>query len=458
MAPRRILIDNATLGGVERITGRVRTASLDQVDNDILCLERLVTAILFSDELIAVDDYKDRYRAQRLKSFDCVSFLKPDAAVRKSVAEDAAAFARGMMFSFDGAEPAADVAAFFEALRIEPQLRWDIFVSSEYLTLALLVRDTRHASYEHQIDGAFTGEASDPERSADLPDHTPTISVVGHPAIEDVKELVRALASGNPNYAGVHANSMLDRLVFGYGWAAERSYFYNALADREAADVCLAPLRDAFCESCCRIDHPGQVGSLIEALKRTTRKSLEAILEPDGRARFAMRLPFFVSYLISKTDNPDQCIELALSLRSRPEFADCRTLLDNLQHLSPADRTREINGILRHLEQACADLMRKYEVSTDGGPQYSLSLGLSGISIGTSAKLSQLFRSYRNRPFARVFRNIAQDMLNIERMGILHDRIRSSLKEHPSPRWSRISMAPRALRQRENEHGRPVDL
>jgi hypothetical protein len=458
MAPRRILIDNATLGGVERITGRVQTASLDQVDNDILCLERLVTAILFSDELLAIDDYKGRFRTQRLKAFDYVRFLKPDEEVRTSVAEDAAAFARGMMFSFDGAEPAADVAAFFEALRIEPQLRWDIFVSSEYLTLSLLVRDTRHASYEHRIDGVFTGEALDTERSAELPDNTPTVSVVGRPEIEDVKALVRALASGNPNYAGTHANSMLDRLVFGYGWAAERSYFYNALADRESADVCLAPLRDAFCESCCRIDHPGQVDSLIEALKRTTRTSLEAILEPDGRARFAMRLPFFVSYLISKTDNPGQCIDLALSLRSRPEFTGCRTILDNLQHLSPADRTREINSILRYLEQSCADLMRRYEVSTDGGPQYSLSLGVSGIGIGTSAKLSQLFRSYRNRPFSRVFRNIAQDMLNVERMGTLHDRIRSSLREHPKLRWSRISMAPRVLRRRENEHGRPVDF
>ena len=45
---RRILIDNATLSGVERITGASRTLNLNNIDNDILCLEKLVTAILFS--------------------------------------------------------------------------------------------------------------------------------------------------------------------------------------------------------------------------------------------------------------------------------------------------------------------------------------------------------------------------------------------------------------------------
>lgn len=73
---RLILVDNATLSGVERLTGERQTLNLNNVDNDILCLEKLLTAILFSDALIGVDDYKDSFRSQRLKKFDFIDFAE----------------------------------------------------------------------------------------------------------------------------------------------------------------------------------------------------------------------------------------------------------------------------------------------------------------------------------------------------------------------------------------------
>src|SRR5580704_2689200 len=135
---RLILVDNATLSGVERLTGESQTKNLNNIDNDILCLEKLITAILFSDAIIGVDDYKDRFRSQRLKKFDFINFLNIEAQAYNALARDAADFARSMVFSFDGSKPAGDVVSFFESLRIAPQLRWDIFVSSEYLTLSFL--------------------------------------------------------------------------------------------------------------------------------------------------------------------------------------------------------------------------------------------------------------------------------------------------------------------------------
>src|SRR5215467_15336172 len=122
---RRILIDNATLSGVERITGISQTLNLNNIDNDILCLEKLVTAILFSDKLIGIDDYKDEFRSNRLKNFDFIEFFKIDQPTYSVLAAEAATFARSMVFSFEGSKPAGDVVSFFEALRIDPQLRWD---------------------------------------------------------------------------------------------------------------------------------------------------------------------------------------------------------------------------------------------------------------------------------------------------------------------------------------------
>ncbi|WP_316977674.1 hypothetical protein [Shumkonia mesophila] len=455
---RRILIDNATLSGVERITGISRTMNLNNIDNDILCLEKLITAILFSDKLIGVDDYKKKFRSGRFENFDFIEFIKIDQPTYAALATDAATFARSMTFSFEGSKPAGDVVSFFEALRIDPQLRWDVFVSSEYLTLSFLVEDPKNAPYETSIDTVFRNEETDCELVATGTDHQPAFRVAKRSDITDIKDFVHALSSNNPQYAGIDYRSALNRILFGFGWAAERSHFYNAVAHMEGADAYLAPLRDAFCESCCRIDYPSRVINLLETLKANSQKTLSSILEPSGRANFAMRLPFFTAYLISKTDNPRQSIDLALSMRSASEFQDCRTIFHNLDHLSAADKVKEINGILKYLDQSCARLMRKYAVSTESGLQFSLSLGLTGINLGASVKLNQLFRSYKNEPFARVFRNIAQDMLNVERLGGLYDTVCSLIREHPEASYPRISTTPKYMEHRENEHSRPAKL
>jgi hypothetical protein len=339
---RRVLVDNATLSGVERLIGESQTLNLNNIDNDILCLEKLITAILFSDSIIGVDDYKDSFRSQRLKKFDFVDFLKIEREAYSTIARDAADFAKSMTFSFDGSKPAGDVVSFFDSLRIDPQLRWDIFVSSEYLTLSLLVNDKHDIRYETAIDSIFRNENADSDAASAGENFSPVVSVERHPEIADVKDLVRAFASGNSNFSGSASGSLMNRVVFGYGWTAERSHFYNAVASINEADAFLAPLRDAFCESCCRLESRSQVNSLLENLKSKTQEALVKIVEP--------------------------------------------------------------------------------------------------------------------RPFARVFRNIAQDMLNVERLGGLYDKLCSSVREHKDAMRPKVSVTPKFMERKESEHGRPAKL
>lgn len=455
---RLILVDNATLSGVERLIGASQILNLNNIDNDILCFEKLITAILFSDGVIGVDDYKEKYRSERLNRFNFIDFLTIDPETYGELSKDAADFAKGMIFSLDGSKPAGDVVTFFESLRIDPQLRWDVFVSSEYLTMSFLVNDTRDVGYERAIDSVFRNENADAGAVIAGEDISTTVSVKGHPEISDVKDLIQALASGNPNYKGSSSWSLLERCIFGYGWAAERSHFYNAVAAKNDADAFLAPLRDAFCESCCRIESRSQVNSLLERLKSTSQDTLAKIVDASGRAKFAVKLPFFTAYLISICDNPKQCIDQALHPRNRSDFRDCRVILHNLNHLTTRDRYAEVNSILKLLEQSCNSLMKKYGVSTESGPQVSFSLGLTGISAGMGIKLDKLFAPYRNRPFARVFRNIAQDMLNVERLGSLYEKLRSSIREHKEATHPRIAATPKFMEHRESEHGRPAKL
>lgn len=455
---RLILVDNATLSGVERLIGQSQTLNLSNTDNDILCFEKLITAILFSDAVISIDDYKEKYRSERLRRFNFIDFLTIDSDIYNSLSKDAADFARSMTFSLDGSKPAGDVVNFFESLRIDPQLRWDVFVSSEYLTMSFLVDHPEDVRYERAIDSVFRNESANAGAVVSTDNSSTTVSIEGHSEISDIKDLVQAFASGNPNFKGSASGSILQRCIFGYGWAAERAHFYNAIAAKKEADAFLAPLRDAFCESCCRIESRSQINSLLEKLKSTSQETFVKIVDASGQAKFAMKLPFFTAYLISICDSPQQCINHALELRNRSEFRDCRVIFHNLNHLTTQDRYAEVNLILRYLETSCNSLMKKYGVSTESGPQVSLSLGVSGISAGMSMKLSQLFPHYKNKPFSRVFRNIAQDMLNVEHLGGLYDKLCSSIREHKDATFPKIAVTPKFMERRENSYGRPAKL
>ncbi|UYW30241.1 hypothetical protein [Methylorubrum extorquens] len=457
-ADRTILIDNATLSGVERLIGESQIINLSNIENDILCFEKLVTAILFSDKIVGANDYKEQYRSERLKKFSFVDFLNLPTETYSTISKDAADFAKSMVFSFDGSKPAGDVLTFFESLRIDPQLRWDVFVSSEYLTMSLLVNDTRNAKYETAIDSIFRNESTDAKSVDHSMDPKSIVSVKDHPTISDVKDLVDWLSSGNPNYKGSSGKSMLQRCVFGYGWAAERAHFYNAVAALNGADAFLAPLRDAFCESCCRLEARSQVNSLLDKLKSKSQDTVAKIVDTSGKAKFAIKLPFFTTYLIANSDNPRQCIDRALKLREERQFRDCRAILDNLSHLSTQERYAEVNSILKLLEQSCSSLMKSYAVSTDSGPQVSFSLGITGPSISTGFKLDKLFSPYRNKPFSRLFRNISQDMLNIERMGGLYDKLCSSIREHKDAKHAQVSVVPKFMENKESATGRPADF
>ncbi len=66
------IIDNSTLTAVQRLMGQIDVKNYYCLDGDILALETLIQAILFNDELYFVDDYKEKYRDDRNKTF---SFL-----------------------------------------------------------------------------------------------------------------------------------------------------------------------------------------------------------------------------------------------------------------------------------------------------------------------------------------------------------------------------------------------
>ena len=77
------LIDNSTLTSVQRILGEIPIRSKEIVDSDISAFENLIQAVLFYDDLIAIDDYKKEYREKRKK--DEKERVKIDGEISKKI-------------------------------------------------------------------------------------------------------------------------------------------------------------------------------------------------------------------------------------------------------------------------------------------------------------------------------------------------------------------------------------
>ena len=71
------LIDNSTLSSVERILGKAPVRSRALIDGDLAAFESFLNAILFYNDIIALDDYKPEFSQSRKEHFPFINFINP---------------------------------------------------------------------------------------------------------------------------------------------------------------------------------------------------------------------------------------------------------------------------------------------------------------------------------------------------------------------------------------------
>ena len=75
---------------VQRVMGEIVVRTPDTVNGDIAALESFVQAILFYDDLVCLDNYKEEHREKREKRFDFVRFIDPKSFKLEGVEAKAA--------------------------------------------------------------------------------------------------------------------------------------------------------------------------------------------------------------------------------------------------------------------------------------------------------------------------------------------------------------------------------
>ncbi|WP_310618518.1 hypothetical protein [Flexibacterium corallicola] len=460
------LIDNSTLSGVERLLGIAQTANLHNIDHDIVCLEKLVTAILFSDEISMVDDYKSYYADRRKKYFHYISPIKLTEPHYNSIATAAADFAKKQIIELNDAEPIGQIVSFFEQLSLKPQMRWNVFSSSEYLGITYLIEEGQ----KHRVAttlAAFSNEVSDEGKTTRnnsgfegfVYDHT-AARVEQEYSPETIDQLFNRIASKNPQNSGITHRNSINKLIFGFGWAAERSKFYESLSQQTGLIPCLSPLRDAYCMANLLLPPVSGQDRLLSTASENSSETYRKASAVWDTTVLKNKIPFFSSWLLSKTNNVAEVLEKALELKLQSDFKDARAYLNELQEYSVEGKKAEVNSCLKKISQSNSKILRKYCVETSNGPSWAVTLSISAAPLGLTDNgkvggwISELYN--RSHPMVRIFRPLVSDLIAVERMGELHDRATQLISRHKDATYASVNTTPTFMRKKSNDYGRPA--
>lgn len=433
------LIDNATLTAVQRLMGQASTKSKDSVDTDIIALESYIQAILFYDNVIAIDDYIPKYRNDRLASFPNVAFLNATDFNLDHIEETAADKARELRPKLQGGEFANDeFRQLLELLQTHIVCTWDISSSVYHLTLKSLSEEQSDFDKYGNIAASIFSELGD-------------ASISGHRVSGDV-ELVDRFGNkirkgyqvpgakwGNGESTG-EASGAIKAFVASLVWLANRSIFYSLTAKYLKADTFLYPIRQAYQQSyisqTCNYGF-GYAKHIVENFSTSLSKDLIDIQNGGLATATSTQLPVFSAWLAAETGDPTQIIDAALTLRENSEFAECRDMMREIRRLFDeediGDANRAVSKIIQDVDKAANDMRIKYGLKTRQGipvtkivQVYNSYAALTNLpqvpEWDFKVKLPEfLYGLRRKRGFRAVYRNLTQDLSTVWKLGEARD-------------------------------------
>jgi len=134
------LIDNASLTAFQRTVGDVVVRNPDTINGDLVAVENLIQAMLFYDELICIDNYKEEHQAERIKKFEFIRFLPNDKFNLPEIEKKSKESASNIRPEIRGGEFAdEDFKELVGMLKLNMVCTWDMRTSVYYLTMKMLV-------------------------------------------------------------------------------------------------------------------------------------------------------------------------------------------------------------------------------------------------------------------------------------------------------------------------------
>ena len=332
------LIDNSTLSSVERILGKAPVRSKTLIDGDLVAFESLINAILFYNDIIALDDYKPEFAQQRKNNFPFINFINPSEFNSSHILEDTKKDAKLFYPKIKGGKITDEFGSLFFLLNMNIHCTWDITSSIYYLTLKLLGNDySEDKNLYDSLFSIFFSQLS--EHTIDIPENANKVSLIDQYGnlINTGYRIPKAKSNGGETGGLTPA---LNAFIASLNWISFRSIYYSKFAEYLKADTFLHPIRQKFQISYYDKTHnfgADYITDIIDLFSKTTTQTVEEIFSSTKYRNISFELPLFLSSIISKVEEPKDIIDYALELRSKEQFVNAREQLGEIKNLLEVD-------------------------------------------------------------------------------------------------------------------------
>lgn len=445
---RYALIDNSSLTGIQRLLGEIPVKNRAIVDNDIIAFENYIQSILFYDEIICIDDYKENYRQNRRNFFPNIKFISKDLFDYDTLVNTANEVTKNISLEIKGGKVSdSDFKAYLDRLHMTFQFTWDMSSSKFFLTQKMLLGNSilnqEHFSTLHAL--LFKENNEQYEVTSPLDNKLPELfdhkgnRITIDPNTGKVNSIV-----------GDGLSPQFQALVSSLNWISQRTALYVLAAEYLQADLFIQPLRQSFLQNIIKRTYPsynlGVFSDFRNSINNQSEETVKSVLSNSENFGISVDIPLFSAYLSKQTNNSKAIIEAAYNMRDEKSFFEARTKLRELNLiLENGDRRkfiREINLLTTEINNTFKNIESKYGLGEKQG------LGISQLKFLFSfiplvkdfkipkemdVRIKQLEFMKHITPrkgFNAVYRNVVEDLMEFDSLGKYKDILLGNVKYH----------------------------
>ncbi len=445
---RYALIDNSTLTGIQRLLGEIPVKNKTIIDNDIIAFENYIQAILFYDNIICIDDYKEKYRNNRISYFPEVRFISKDIFDYNGLSESANEITKNISLEIRGGKISdKDFKEYFERLQMTFQFTWDMSSSEFFLTQKMLLGDTilsqDHFSVIHSL--LFKENNEQYEVTAPLPEKQPVLFDSRGNKITINTETGKLNSSVGDGFS-----PQFKALVSSLNWMSQRTAFYVLAAEYLCADLFIQPIRQSFLQNIIKRTYPsyklGVFNDFRNSINNQSEDTVKHLLANSDNFGVSVDIPLFSAYFAQKTGNPQDIIAAAYNERDKKCFQDARVKLRELNLLLEDGKRgkfiRDINLLTNSINDNFKSIESKYGLGNKQGFATSqLKFLFSFIPSADNIKIPKILdirvkelefmkHLVPRKGFNAVYRNVIEDLLEFDSLGKYKDILISKVSYH----------------------------
>lgn len=432
------LIDNASLTAIQRVMGQIEVKNPDTVNGDLMALENFLQAILFYDDLICIDNYKEEYKEDRSKYFDFIRFLSPKDFHLGPIDNKAQSEANTIRPEIRGGEFVdQDFRELLDLLRMNIVCTWDLRTSVYYLTMKMLGQPNTPEFHKYsEISSAIFNELSDARETYGR--WSQDARLIGSDGTVHTKEEMQKAAKERKRGFGGTTRA-LDMFIVSLNWLAYKAIYYSLAAKYFKADTFLHPIRHAY-----QIHWMRKTGAyghdftakLVQSLSGNISTSVSKIIDNGRNAAISIEVPIFSTWLTSKTGNVQAVISSALELKETQTFQDIRGLLREIRIAYDENGLTNANKLVKKWEEqlvkASGNLKHDYGLDTGQGVQgsflikvYNSVAALTGFpqfpQFEFKIPLPEFIQTNTATNFSNLYKDVVSELTLIERLGGMRD-------------------------------------